>query len=1354
MKKFLKNNKYELLFLLLLLGASFCFYYEMMTSVNHILIHGDFKYALTVSEHIAHHFNNLCEHPPKILFLSILYIFGILFSDIFAEKLFTVFILWLSLLFIYFAHKYFIQKIYDKKNKLLIQFSAFLGTVIFLFNPWTINKFSHHYWLVLSLAASYLLITEVDKLINSKKNLLKRNIWIAFLFFIIATQVQSLIIYFFPMIALYFLMMLLRNKKIFLKKLISKKIILCLTVVILLNFIWIFPAINTIFSESSTPSSYGMVEENVDMLSRRAIILNIFQYASGWIWGAGHSGITYFDIFYNEINVWTLMILSIIIIATSSLFFSNKYLKSRKQKDYFVYFNLLFFFSIIFSSGSKLPVIGDLYKWLFLNFPLGWAIRDPYKNVGLVVISLGFLYISSFLFFQQTIKKGKMFLVRFLGILFIIPPIIWGWPILTGNLNGNLTLVEYPIDLITTINNLHKQENINEHNILWYSKGTSELSYGSIPQLSSNSFNLLELQPSLKNHIDTVISNEGINELKSIFEKLGIKYIVLRSDFNNKYEDQLKTDIATMTEIEKMFNQEFILRHSSENWKIYKIDNPKQMLSIAPRIVSSSNLNFSKMFKYNSPFVEFINPLLDNNLTIISSDYNSSVINKYLIKTNSEHHNPKKYWSLGSFSGSWLNSINPYFKKFELENWQFDFEKGLVFTWSPAILKEKISFETVNLIEEFNFEKNECEFKSLSLPIINISLDEKSKSGLSSLMAKISEGDNQEWKVISSDFINLKENNYYKISMFMSGKDIDGLHTKIFYYNRSNKKIDVDFISSGTSKDFDFKDFEKIFRMPKGATKAKIQIWTLQNEEKESYYWIDDMKIYDLNEFTEPNILEIPFKIKESDYYHLFIRNFQNEKGGEIGISLDKKEIKRIQTEDQLNEFVWQEIAQINLDKGKHKLILDNIDGFNAVNLFALIPEKEYQNLEQETDNLVRDKRLIYILEAESDIYRENALKSNKFKGKASNGEVLQFLPNSKTWQEIEIPRDGNYRMALKLKGSFEIKINNQIFQANSEKLDFVYLDQIYLKKGKHKIEINPLKIHDQIKWNFDSEEDLIKWRETNPENQFDANQQLTLDNKYKEKSLKTELFDSTWGWKTINSPLVSAEFGNKYKWNFKIRGEDSHGVHTKMIEYDKDKNYLSASYLKGIGENASFDWKDIEIEFEPTNKNTSYLQLQVWHGHETNKPLPNIIWLDEVETYGGPTSYLDVIWLYSTKKENETLEDIFKVDKIPAVVSEFEKINPTKYRVKVKADEPFMLSFAENYNSLWVAYINDKEYEPIPLYSIINGFWIDETGDLDITIEYKPQRWFYIGALISGTTLFLCLGYLVWDWRRRRKEI
>jgi hypothetical protein len=46
-----------------------------------------------------------------------------------------------------------------------------------------------------------------------------------------------------------------------------------------------------------------------------------------------------------------------------------------------------------------------------------------------------------------------------------------------------------------------------------------------------------------------------------------------------------------------------------------------------------------------------------------------------------------------------------------------------------------------------------------------------------------------------------------------------------------------------------------------------------------------------------------------------------------------------------------------------------------------------------------------------------------------------------------------------------------------------------------------------------------------------------------------------------------------------------------------------------------------------------------------------------------------------------------------------------------------------------------------------------DGTYDFEMVVEFWPQRLFYIGLGISGTTLLACIGYLIYDWRKRKKN-
>ncbi|RLI80944.1 hypothetical protein DRP07_08320 [Archaeoglobales archaeon] len=85
------------------------------------------------------------------------------------------------------------------------------------------------------------------------------------------------------------------------------------------------------------------------------------------------------------------------------------------------------------------------------------------------------------------------------------------------------------------------------------------------------------------------------------------------------------------------------------------------------------------------------------------------------------------------------------------------------------------------------------------------------------------------------------------------------------------------------------------------------------------------------------------------------------------------------------------------------------------------------------------------------------------------------------------------------------------------------------------------------------------------------------------------------------------------------------------------------------------------------------------------------------------------------------------------------------------------MLSFAEAYDPLWEArvYKDGRKIETvksIPLYSVINGFWINETGNLEIIIRYKPQDWFERLSNLCYN-LHRLHSYPFYDWRREKGD-
>lgn len=119
-----------------------------------------------------------------------------------------------------------------------------------------------------------------------------------------------------------------------------------------------------------------------------------------------------------------------------------------------------------------------------------------------------------------------------------------------------------------------------------------------------------------------------------------------------------------------------------------------------------------------------------------------------------------------------------------------------------------------------------------------------------------------------------------------------------------------------------------------------------------------------------------------------------------------------------------------------------------------------------------------------------------------------------------------------------------------------------------------------------------------------------------------------------------------------------------------------------------------------------------------------------------------------------ETFEE--QTREIPEV--SYTRIDPTRYGVKIKSvDSPFVLIMNQKYSPEWtlIDMKDNKEIEtktsPVDMYA--NGWLIDKQGDMDLIIEFAPQKYFEKGILVSIITL-LALGgiWMISFWKGLKK--
>jgi hypothetical protein len=128
----------------------------------------------------------------------------------------------------------------------------------------------------------------------------------------------------------------------------------------------------------------------------------------------------------------------------------------------------------------------------------------------------------------------------------------------------------------------------------------------------------------------------------------------------------------------------------------------------------------------------------------------------------------------------------------------------------------------------------------------------------------------------------------------------------------------------------------------------------------------------------------------------------------------------------------------------------------------------------------------------------------------------------------------------------------------------------------------------------------------------------------------------------------------------------------------------------------------------------------------------------------------VDAFMLY-TNSAATTPDDLFQNQSQPAQIS-YEQVDPTRYRVRVRAERPFMLALAETYDPLWVASGPDFQVSSLPLYGVVNGFFLDRTGDYEIIVEYRAQQWARLGILLTSATV-VGVGLLMLLMRRNQRR-
>ena len=106
------------------------------------------------------------------------------------------------------------------------------------------------------------------------------------------------------------------------------------------------------------------------------------------------------------------------------------------------------------------------------------------------------------------------------------------------------------------------------------------------------------------------------------------------------------------------------------------------------------------------------------------------------------------------------------------------------------------------------------------------------------------------------------------------------------------------------------------------------------------------------------------------------------------------------------------------------------------------------------------------------------------------------------------------------------------------------------------------------------------------------------------------------------------------------------------------------------------------------------------------------------------------------------------------ANVTSYQQTSGVGITMTAEASSPFVLILTEPFDGLWRAFIGSTEITPTPIYGLVTGFLIYQTGPVNIRIYYTLQNYLYLGMGLSLASLLLVVLTAVIVQRKSRLKI
>jgi len=498
-----------------------------------------------------------------------------------------------------------------------------------------------------------------------------------------------------------------------------------------------------------------------------------------------------------------------------------------------------------------------------------------------------------------------------------------------------------------------------------------------------------------------------------------------------------------------------------------------------------------------------------------------------------------------------------------------------------------------------------------------------------------------------------------------------------------------------------------------------------------SKYWVQTTSWRDIGALvyggrtltTYGNVsVDIPFEISTNGNYDVWLRIGFLSQRGNLSVLVDSNPIGEVKPEsDYWCGLLWVKMKSLDLSKGRHTITLKNHEeGFNDVDAIAIVEPSLFQSTYDElldsievfqgriidimgAANIFAHKLLegwtIYLLQYESDLLKaENALTVIQENANASASSV----------QSGHMPQDA-------VDSSLETRWASDPYQESPQWFQMEYSTAQ---------EVAGVKIFFETA--YAKNYTIQTWNGNNWITQVDitGNTLLSPVQMFKEPVRTTKLLLNVTAYGTPHHLVSILEFEPcKLSWITAYHFIPRQGRYTMALRLGSGPDYGTLN-LKIGNYSLQFNCSGDQEKFQ-------------WY---ENGPLQLERGKQNISISAQGKILFDQMIFCSLKETEDTsvLQNLFCSNYYSPTI-QYERINPTAYKVHIKTEKPFFLLFSETYNQFWKARFDDGlEIQPVIAYSMINSFHINRTGEFDVTIYFEGQKYADIGLKISLSGLIV----------------